>query len=86
MTIFKTVTIAAAGAVLLSAQAMAATSAPLPPGKPAGARQAELESGLLVPMGLAGAAVVALVAVTSDAGGTSGNPVITTATPTGTAR
>jgi hypothetical protein len=79
---FKTILIAAA---LASAQAFAATPAPLQPGKPAGLRQAQIDTGLLIPMGVAAGAVIAIVAATSDAGSLPTAAAITTTAPTGTA-
>jgi len=81
---FKTAAFLAAVA-LLSAQAFAATPAPLAPGKPAGVRQAQIDTGLLIPMGVAAGAVIAIVAATSDAGSTPASAAITTTAPTGTA-
>lgn len=69
MKFFTTATIAASVAAFMTAQAMAATTAPLLPGKPAGVHQAQTMQSLLIPLAIAGAAVGVIVAATSGGNG-----------------
>lgn len=69
MKFFTTATIAASVAAFMTAQAMAATTAPLAPGKPAGVHKAQSTESLLIPLVIAGAAVGIIVAATSGGNG-----------------
>ena len=69
MKFFTTATIAASVAALLSAQALAATTAPLASGKPAGVHSAQNVESLLIPLAIAGVAAGVLIAATSGGNG-----------------
>lgn len=69
MKFFTTVTMAASVAAFLTAQAGAATTAPLAPGKPAGVHHAQSVENWLIPVAIAGAAVGVIIAATSGGNG-----------------
>lgn len=69
MKFFTTATIAASVAALLSAQALAGTTAPLAAGKPAGVHKAQEVQNWLIPLAVAGAAVGVIVAVSGSGNG-----------------
>lgn len=66
MTVFKRAVSAAAVSALLASSAIAAQVTPLPAGKPAGTRQADLFGTPFLLLGIAAAAVIIAVAVSSS--------------------
>ena len=76
MTFFKRAVSAAAVSALLASSAIAAQVSPLPAGKPAGTRQADLIGRPFLLLGLAAAAIIIAVAVSS--GNDKNNPTTPT--------
>ena len=68
MKLFTTVTITAAAAALMTAQAVARVTAPLAPGRPAGVHQAQISENLLIPVAIGAVAVGIIIAASSGGG------------------
>jgi len=85
MKLFTTVTITAAAAVLMTAQAVAGVTVPLAPGKPAGIHQAQISENLLIPIALGAAAAGIIIAASSGGDDLVGSQPVSPPTTTTTA-